>query len=293
MGTGLTLLFALWPLLDIPRVPPALILRQDVEPRLPGRRPWLAAVPIVAGLAALAVWEAGSLKVGAIFIGGLAAALVLLAAGARLVIEAARRLPRLRSLAWRQAVANLHAPARNAGTVLMSLGLAVMLIVAWPSSSRACARSWPIADPDARPLSSSSTSSRIRPRRSAVSSRTRRGGSHADPGGPLATGLDQRRARLPGMRASVARRSGTSRAKYVLTWAAQPPPENPWWPDAGGRRRKRAREPLISVEEEIAKNLGVGIGSTLGFDIQGVHGDGARGQPAAGGVADLPYQTSS
>ena len=33
MGTGLTLLFALWPLLDIRRVPPALILRQDVEPR--------------------------------------------------------------------------------------------------------------------------------------------------------------------------------------------------------------------------------------------------------------------
>ncbi|HYS92012.1 MAG TPA: FtsX-like permease family protein, partial [Candidatus Acidoferrales bacterium] len=82
MGTGLTLLFALWPLLDIRRVPPALILRQDVEPRLPGRRPWLAAVPIVVGLGALAVWEAGSLKVGAIFIGGLAGALVLLAAGA-------------------------------------------------------------------------------------------------------------------------------------------------------------------------------------------------------------------
>src|SRR5262249_26813256 len=74
MGTGLTLLFALWPLLDVRRVPPALILRQDVEPRLPGRRPWLAALPIAIGLGALAVWEAGSLKVGAIFIGSLVAA---------------------------------------------------------------------------------------------------------------------------------------------------------------------------------------------------------------------------
>jgi putative ABC transport system permease protein len=58
--------------------------------------------------------------------------------------------------------------------------------------------------------------------------------------------------------------------EYVLTWAAQPPPENPvvagrWWTP-----EEAAREPLISVEEEIAKNLGVGIGSTLGFDIQGV-----------------------
>src|SRR5574341_1304399 len=56
MGTGLTFLFALWPLLDIRRVPPALILRRDVEARLPGRRPWFAGLPIAMGLAALAFW---------------------------------------------------------------------------------------------------------------------------------------------------------------------------------------------------------------------------------------------
>src|SRR5215470_16311328 len=130
MGTGLTLLFALWPLLDIRRVPPALILRRDVEARLPGRRPWLAGVPIAAGLAALVFWQAGSFKVGGLFLGGLAAALLVLGATARLVIHAARRLPRARSLAWRQAVANLHRPDSHAGVVLVSLGLAVMLIVA-------------------------------------------------------------------------------------------------------------------------------------------------------------------
>src|SRR5262249_56973672 len=58
--------------------------------------------------------------------------------------------------------------------------------------------------------------------------------------------------------------------EYVLTWAAVAPPENPvvagrWWTP-----EEAARELLISVEEEIAKNLGVTIGSTLGFDIQGV-----------------------
>src|SRR6185437_4781038 len=57
MGVGVTLLFALWPLLEIRRVPPALILRHEVEPRLLGRRPWGAAVPIAAGLAALALWQ--------------------------------------------------------------------------------------------------------------------------------------------------------------------------------------------------------------------------------------------
>ena len=38
MGMGVTLLYALWPLLEIRRVPPATILRSDVEPALAGRR---------------------------------------------------------------------------------------------------------------------------------------------------------------------------------------------------------------------------------------------------------------
>jgi putative ABC transport system permease protein len=58
--------------------------------------------------------------------------------------------------------------------------------------------------------------------------------------------------------------------EYVLTWAAAPPGQNTvvagrWWTPA-----EAAREPLISVEEEIARQLGVGLGDTLTFDIQGV-----------------------
>src|SRR5262249_15859910 len=58
--------------------------------------------------------------------------------------------------------------------------------------------------------------------------------------------------------------------EYVLTRSAREPAHNTviagrWWtPD------EAAREPLISVEEEIAKQLGVGLGGTLTFDIQGV-----------------------
>ena len=58
--------------------------------------------------------------------------------------------------------------------------------------------------------------------------------------------------------------------EYVLTWASAAPGRNSviagrWWTP-----EEAAREPLISVEEELAKQLGVGIGGTLTFDVQGV-----------------------
>ena len=270
MGTGLTLLFALWPLLDIRRVPPALILRHDVEPRLPGRRPWLAALPIVAGLSALAVWQAGSFKVGAIFIGGLAAALVLLAAGARLVIESARRLPRLRSLAWRQAVANLHRPGSHAGTVLVSLGLAVMLIVAVALLEQSLRAELADRGPGRAPAFFFID---IQPDQAQAFSRL-----VADKTGREPTLTPVVRSRLASINGAPVSQDPRHRREevwylsreYVLTWAAQAPPENPvvagrWWTP-----EEAAREPLISVEEEIAKNLGVTIGGALSFDIQGV-----------------------
>jgi putative ABC transport system permease protein len=270
MGTGLTLLFALWPLLDIRRVPPALILRHDVEPRLPGRRPWLAALPIVAGLSALAVWQAGSFKVGAIFIGGLAAALVLLAAGARLVIESARRLPRLRSLAWRQAVANLHRPGSHAGTVLVSLGLAVMLIVAVALLEQSLRAELADRGPGRAPAFFFID---IQPDQAQAFSRL-----VADKTGREPTLTPVVRSRLASINGAPVSQDPRHRREevwylsreYVLTWAAQAPPENPvvagrWWTS-----EEAAREPLISVEEEIAKNLGVTIGGSLSFDIQGV-----------------------
>src|SRR5262245_59663733 len=70
VGVGVTLLFSLWALLEIRRVPPALILRSQVEPAFRGSRPWPAALVIVGGLSALALWQAGSWKIGGLFIGG-------------------------------------------------------------------------------------------------------------------------------------------------------------------------------------------------------------------------------
>ena len=269
-GVGVTLLYALWPLLQIRRVPPALILRHEVEPRLPGRRPWAAAVPIAGGLAALALWQAGSWKIGALFAGGLGGALLLLALGARGVVALARRV-RWRAPAWKQGAANLHRPGSHAAPVLVSLGLAVMLVVSIALLERSLRSQ--LVDPrpgqapafffiDIQPDQAAPFAALV-------------AGQGADAPAEL---IPVVRSRLAAINGAPPAPSGKTRREeswyltreYVLTWAAEPPGHNTlvagrWWTAA-----EAAREPLISVEDEIARELGVGLGDTLTFDIQGV-----------------------
>jgi putative ABC transport system permease protein len=270
MGVGVTLLFSLWPLCEIRGVPPALILRSQIEPVSTGRRPWLAALISVAGLAALALWQAGSLKVGSLFIGGLAAAFVVLALCARLVIAAARA-SRRGSLAWRQGVANLHRPGSQAGAVLISLGLAVMLIVCVSLLERSLRRELTGTSRGTAPafFFIDIQPDQADPFRSLLT-RLYRGASPE-----LVPVVRSRLVAINGTRATADARSRGEDSwylsrEYVLTWAAEPPSHNAviagrWWTPA-----EALREPLISVEDEMAKQVGVGVGGTLTFDILGV-----------------------
>ena len=270
MGVGVTLLYALWPLLQIRRVPPALILRHEVEPRLPGRRPWAAAGPIALGLAALALWQAGSWKIGALFAAGLAAALLLLALGARAVVALARRV-RWRAPAWRQGAANLHRPGSHAGPVLVSLGLAVMLVVSIALLESSLRSQLIDRSPGQAPAFFFID---IQPDQAAPFSELVVAHG-ADAPAELIPVVRSRLAAVNGAPLGAAEKTRREDAwyltrEYVLTWAAELPRHNTivagrWWTPA-----EAAREPLISVEDEIARQLGVGLGDTLTFDVQGV-----------------------
>jgi putative ABC transport system permease protein len=281
MGVGVTLLYALWPLLQIRRVPPALILRRETEPRRAGRRPWLAVVPIAGGLAALALWQAGSWRIGGLFAGGLAAALVLLALGARGVIALARRVP-WRGPAWRQGAANLHRPGSHAGPVLVSLGLAVMLVVAIAVLEGGLRAELVDRGPDEAPAFFFID---IQPDQAEPFARLVAAQGAAAPA-ELTPVVRARLAAVNG--APIARTEKTRREdtwaltrEYVLTWAKEPPRHNTvvagrWWTEA-----EAAREPLISVEREIAGQLGVRPGDRLTFDVLGV--------PVTGRVTNLRH----
>ncbi len=275
MGLLVTLLCALWPLTGIRAVPPALILRFPVEPAaaresLRRGRSWRVALPVAAGLAGLALWQAGSLKVGAIFVGAAGAALVLLAGLARAVVALARRAPRLPSLAWRQGLANLHRPGSQTAGVVVALGIGVMLLVAVALLERSLDRQ---LDHERRREAPSFFFVDVQPDQVEAFRRTV---SRANGGAPLLTPVVRARlAAINGEPLSRARWEGREDAwyftrEYVLTVAAAPPALNPltrgrWWTAA-----EAAARPRISVEEAVARAFDVDVGGTLTFDVQGV-----------------------
>jgi len=276
MGVLTTALVALWPLLAIRDVPPALVLRQEVEPPArPGRRRWIAALPVTAGLVALTLWQAGSLKIGGIFLGAAVAAVVLLAAVAKLVAIGVRRLPRVPSLAWRQGLANLARPGGHAAGVIVALGAGVMLLVAIAVLEAALARQ---LDHERRAEAPSFFFVDVQADQHDRFLEVVRETAGATPA--LTPVVRARLSAVDGeavTREAVARRRAEGHEAtwyftrdYVLTSTPTLPAGNVvtrgrWWDG-----RPAGPAPEASVEENAAKHLDVGLGSRLVFDVQGV-----------------------
>jgi putative ABC transport system permease protein len=275
MGGLTTVLTALWPLLEVGRVPAALLLRRDVERGGGGgRRRWLVGLPIAAGLAGLVLWQAGSLLLGGIFVGATLAALGLLAALARAVVLAARRAPRLPWLAWRQGLASVARPGGHAAGVVVALGVGVMLLVAVGLLEATLDRQ---LDHERRQEVPSFFFVDIQPdQRDRFADLVREASGTAPALTPVV------RARLSAVDGEPVTREALNRRRasgdvvfyftrdYALATAESVPPANVvtrgrWW--AAGATPPR---PQVSVEEKAARHLGVDVGSTLTFDVQGV-----------------------
>jgi len=276
LGLLAALLCALWPLLAVRAVPPSLILRRDVDQgRWRARRPWGAALPILAGLAALAVWQAGSLKLGGIFAGAAVAALALLFGLSRALVRLTRWMPRARGLAWRHGLASLDRPGGHTVRVVVAVGLGVMLLVAialleanlgrqlaYEQKREAPSFFFIDVQPDQREPFAKLVGevSGVAP----VVTPVVRARLAAIDGTPVTRELIDRRKR------EAPEKNWYLTREYMLTWAAAPPAANKithgrWW-TAG----EAAARPRVSVDDEAARYFGVGVGGTLTFDVQGV-----------------------
>ncbi|HEV2800803.1 MAG TPA: FtsX-like permease family protein [Pyrinomonadaceae bacterium] len=171
LGLLISLLFSALPLLRVRRIKPNTLLREDAATasaaataagadetwtkRLrralsPARfdfRRGAVALCVLAGLVALAAWQAGSIRVGAFFIAGLALAAGALQLTAMLVIFFVRRARHVRSFALRHAVNSLYRPGNQTRVVVLAVGLGAFLVIATQSLQRNLVREF---DPAAR-----------------------------------------------------------------------------------------------------------------------------------------------
>jgi putative ABC transport system permease protein len=133
LGLLVSLLFSALPLLRIRHIKPNMLLRNEAGERSSRRLDiprLLTGALVTLGLAALSSWQAGSVRVGIIFLVGLALTAALLYGAAFLLTLLVRRARHLRSFALRQAVSSLYRPGNQTRVIIMAVGLGAFVVMA-------------------------------------------------------------------------------------------------------------------------------------------------------------------
>lgn len=276
-GVGITVALALLPLLGVRRVSPLLALRSAVEG---ARRGWrdparLAVVAVGAGAVALfAIGQAAKWQHGVGLVAGTAVVFAALATLGRGLMVMARHLA-LRGAPYvvRQGVANLFRPNNRTLLVVLALGLGAFLVVTMQLTQRSLVRELELSDRGGR---SNVVLFDIQDdQREAVRATLEAEGLPVFDEAPVVT------MRL----ASV---KGRTREAIL----ADPDRKTPRWvlnreyrsTYRGGlneaerlvagtftsRHAMEAGPVPVSIEADIAEDLGVSVGDALQFDVQGV-----------------------
>lgn len=130
LGVLVSLLFSGLPLMQIRNIKPRLLLRDENNAsirRLDWKK-WLIGALILASLLGLAVWQAGSLLVGAFFLGGLAVTSLVLYLAAIVLTKLVRALRPSRSFSLRQAINSLHRRGNQTRIILLAVGLGAFVV---------------------------------------------------------------------------------------------------------------------------------------------------------------------
>jgi putative ABC transport system permease protein len=288
MGLWVALIFALPPLLAVRRVPPLAALRREVVPARTGLDPWrLAAIAALAGsTVALAAMQVGSWRQGAIFSGGIGIALLLLWGAAWALTRAARRwLPGTWPYAWRQGVANLHRPSNQTTTIVLAIGFGAFLLATVFLVQDNLLRTLRLTGGPARP---NLVLFDIQPDQLAGTEQELRAGGYRAVGPvpivPMRIQSIKGRPVTLALADSAGGMSGTGpanawalRREYRSTYrdtlvASERIVAGRWWTPG-------AAEPEVSIERDLAGELGVRVGDRIVWDVQGV--------PLASRVASL------
>ncbi|NUO81045.1 FtsX-like permease family protein [candidate division KSB1 bacterium] len=131
IGLGMALFFALLPLLNLRKVSPLLAIRSFYEEQR-AKRDWLKALAYVAIVLVLVIFarlQSPNWRVALGFSVGLAIAFGFLFAVAKLLMKVVKTyFPSSWSYIWRQSLANLYRPQNQTLTMILALGLGTFLI---------------------------------------------------------------------------------------------------------------------------------------------------------------------
>ncbi|HSD27058.1 MAG TPA: FtsX-like permease family protein [Vicinamibacteria bacterium] len=282
-GVWVALVFSLLPLLGVRRVSPLAVLRRDYEgERPPGRdlARWAAALALAASLVALAVIQAGRLAFGLAFGAGIAVALAALWLSAVVLVRALRQFfPRRLPYLWRQGLANLYRPANQTLMVVLALGFGAFLLSTLLLVQHNLLRELRVDRGAERP---NLVFFDVQPdQRDDVVARLAAEGPLTTPAVPI---VPMRLLSLNGRPASellaiedekkrperwALRRE--YRSSYRDTPAAsERVVAGAWWRAGEWKGRSSAGEVPVAVEAGLARELGVGVGDEIVWDVQGL-----------------------
>lgn len=131
LGVLISLLFSALPLLQIRTIKPRLLLRDEnnASLRTLDRSKWLIGAVSLLGLLGLAVWQAGSIKIGGYFLGGIGVTSAVLLVTAVVLMRLLRRLKPFGSFALRQGINSLYRPGNQTRVILLAVGLGAFVVL--------------------------------------------------------------------------------------------------------------------------------------------------------------------
>ena len=267
-ATGIVMLigFAIPPLLSLRRVPPLRVLRKDVA--ITPVSGWFVYGAVILCMFLLLYWQIGNLVLVSTVLGGIFVTLLLLAVAAYLLIGVLNRLRGQVGVAWRFGLANISRRPASSVIQIVAFGVGIMVLLLLSTVRSDLLDDWQQSLPEDAP-----NHFVINVQSDQVEGITK----YFHERGVSNTRLyPMVRARLVEINGQPVREADyeSERAKHMVTrefnlsWAEDMQVDNTlvagdWWSDAD------FGTPLLSLEAQLAKTLGLEMNDALGFDING------------------------
>ncbi|MGQ0428533.1 MAG: ABC transporter permease [Gammaproteobacteria bacterium] len=258
--------FALPPMLQLKRVPPARVLRRNLEP--PPLRYTVSYGLAVAALLAVLFWLVRDAKLVGFVAAGIAGTLAILFLAGYLLVKLTGRLRGAVGVSWRYGLANLARRGRESVVQVVAFGLGLMVLLLLAVVRNDLLEDWRASLPEETPNFFMIN-------------------IPADETDAFAAFLEERGlprpALFPMIRARMTAINGTpidqlafredrgrgfAEREQNLSWAAEPQVDNRivagnWWTETDHGK------PLVSVATDYQEELGLELGDRLRFDIAG------------------------